>query len=265
MIEQFNPPVRGLILDMDGVLWKDMSPIGNLAAIFQRITAQELKVVIATNNATSTVSEYLDKFLHFGVVLEPWQIVTSAMASAHALNKAFPKKGPVYIVGENGLVSELRDNGFTPISDPDNDSQVVAVIAGIDRSLSYQKLSRATIHIRAGTPFYGTNPDASFPTPMGLVPGAGSIIAALRTASGVEPIMIGKPAPFMFELSAERMGLNNKEILIVGDRLETDIAGGQALGARTALVLSGVSTSQQACNWKPAPDLIAKDLTELIS
>jgi 4-nitrophenyl phosphatase len=135
----------------------------------------------------------------------------------------------------------------------------------MDRTLSYEKLRRATFHIRAGAPFYGTNPDSTFPTPLGLVPGAGSIIAALQTASGVMPIMIGKPSPYMFDLSIERMKLSSKKILVVGDRLETDIAGGQAMGARTALVLSGVSTRQQVSNWDPQPDLIARDLTELIS
>jgi 4-nitrophenyl phosphatase len=259
------PPIRGLILDMDGVLWKDMSPIGNLPDIFNKIRIKGLAVVMATNNATSSVDEYLEKFFHFGVKLESWQIVTSAMASAHALKNAFPDKGAVYIVGEKGLVSELRNNGFVPITDPADDSPVVAVIAGIDREFSYQKLSRATTHIRGGIPFYGTNPDSTFPTPRGLVPGAGSIIAAIKTASGVDPIMIGKPSPFMFELSSDRMKLRKNEILVVGDRLETDIAGGQALGARTALVLSGVSTSQQASNWNPPPDIISTDLTELIS
>ena len=265
MINHFTPSIKGLILDMDGVLWKDSSPIGNLPVIFNNIQAQGLKVVLATNNASNTVAEYLDKTRHFGVDLEAWQIVTSAMASAQALLNAFPEKGAVFVVGENGLISELRDNGFIPIIDPANDAPVVAVIAGIDRTLSYEKLRRAAFHIRAGTPFYGTNPDSTFPTPMGLVPGAGSIIAAIETASGVKPIMIGKPSPYMFELSVERMNLDKKEILIVGDRLETDIAGGQALGARTALVLSGVSTRQQVSGWNPQPDVIANDLTELIS
>jgi 4-nitrophenyl phosphatase len=233
--------------------------------IFDKIRKQGLKVVCATNNATSTVAEYTGKFNTFGVKIEPWQIVTSAMASANAFIKAFPNKGSVYIVGEKGLISELRENGFTPITEPSNDSPVVAVIAGMDRTVSYQKLQRATFHIRSGIPFFGTNPDATFPTPLGLVPGAGSIIAAIETASGVKPIMIGKPSPFMFELASERMELNKSEILIVGDRLETDIAGGQAFGARTALVLSGVSTRQQASNWSPPPDLIASNLDHLIS
>jgi 4-nitrophenyl phosphatase len=96
------------------------------------------------------------------------------------------------------------------------------------------------------------------------VPGAGSILAAIETAAQAKPTIIGKPAPFMFELSAERMELGKNEILVVGDRLETDIAGGQAIGSRTALVLSGVSTLQQALDWVPAPDLIAKDLSELV-
>jgi 4-nitrophenyl phosphatase len=191
MIKHFTPSIRGLILDMDGVLWKDSSPIGNLPIIFDNLRTQGLKVVLATNNATNTVGEYLDKIRHFGVDLEAWQIVTSAMASAHALLQAFPEKGSVFVVGENGLITELRDNGFIPIIDPANDAPVVAVIAGIDRTLNYEKLRRATFHIRAGTPFFGTNPDSTFPTPLGLVPGAGSIIAAIETASGVKPIMIG--------------------------------------------------------------------------
>lgn len=264
MLERFTPLLRGLILDMDGVLWKDSIPIGDLHRIFDHIRTRDLKVVLATNNGTSTVDEYLAKLHRFDVILEPWQIVTSAEALAHILLKAFPQKGAVYVVGENGVISELCNNGFDPITDPDNETPVVAVVGGMDRALTYQKVRRASFHIRAGAAFYGTNPDATFPTPTGLVPGAGSILAAIETAAEVKPIVIGKPSPFMFELSAERMGLSKDEILVVGDRLETDIAGGQAVGSRTALVLSGVSTLQQALAWVPAPDLIAKDLSELV-
>jgi 4-nitrophenyl phosphatase len=250
---------------MDGVLWKDMSPIGDLPVIFDHIRKRDLKVVLATNNATSTIDEYLDKLIRLGVTLEPWQIVTSSEAIAHMLLKAYPQKGAVYVVGENGVISALCEKGFDPITDPNNETPVVAVVGGMDRTLTYQKLQRASSHIRAGVPFYGTNPDATFPTPAGLVPGAGSILAAIETAAEVKPVVIGKPSPYMFELSAERMGLSKDEILVVGDRLETDIAGGQGVGNRTALVLSGVSTRQQALDWTPPPDLIAIDLTELVA
>ena len=265
MLESQTPPLRGLILDMDGVLWKDMSPIGDLHMIFDHIRARDIKVVLATNNATSTIEEYLVKLRGFGVSLEPWQIVTSADAVSHALLKAYPKKGAVFVVGENGLISALCGNGFDPITDPENETPVIAVVGGIDHSLTYQKLRRAASHIRAGAAFYGTNPDATFPTPKGLVPGAGSILAAIETAAEVKPIVIGKPSPFMFELSAERMGLGKDEILVVGDRLETDIAGGQGVGCRTALVLSGVSTLKQSREWKPAPDFVVNDLAELVA
>ena len=256
--------IRGLILDMDGVLWKDDTPIGDLSAIFNHIRARGLKVVLATNNATKTVDEYLAKLRGFGVDLEPWQIVTSSNATAHTFEKQFPQKGPVFVVGENGIILALRDKGFMPINDPDDETRPIAVVGSIDRTVTYQKLRRATLHIRAGAPFYGTNPDKTFPTPAGLVPGAGAILASIEAATDVKPIVIGKPSPFMLELAAERMGLTKDEVLVVGDRLETDIAGGQVMNARTALVLSGVSTREQAEVWKPKPDMIADDLMKLV-
>lgn len=264
MFQQLTPSIRGLALDMDGVLWKDATPIGDLARIFERMRSAGLKVVLASNNATMTTDQYLDKLAGFGVALEPWQIVTSAIAAAAALARAYPEKGAVYVIGENGIISALSEAGFSVRTDPDNAAPVVAVVAGLDRSLSYPKLSRAMAHIRGGARFYGTNPDVTFPTPSGLVPGAGAMIAALRAATATEPIIIGKPSPFMFRLSAERMQLSMSEILVVGDRLETDIAGAQGVGARTAFVLSGVSTHEQGEQWRPRPDVVAQDLATLV-
>ena len=279
MLDKLSPPVCGLILDMDGVLWKDDTPIGDLHATFDRIHARGLKVTLATNNATKTVEEYLEKLRGFGVTLEPWQIITSSEALAHVLvNKFGPNSsssplpyregenkglGHVFVVGENGIVSALREKGFAPITDPDDETRPVAVVSSWDRQLTFQKLRRATLHVRAGAPLYATNADRSFPTPEGLIPGAGSILAALETATDVKATVIGKPSPFMVEIAIERMGLTKDEVLVVGDRLETDIAGGQAMKARTAVVLSGVATPEQAKAWKPKPDLIAKDLGEL--
>lgn len=264
MLDRLTPPILGLIVDMDGVLWKENTPIGNLPSVFSRIKERGLKIVLATNNATSTPDEYLTKLQSHGVNLESWQIVTSADAIAHALLQRFPKGGPIFVVGENGVISALHEQGFTPITDPENETRPLAVVVGIDWSVTYRKLRRATLHIRSGSPFYGTNPDKTFPTPFGLVPGAGSILASIQAATDVEPVVVGKPAGFMLELAAQRMGLTKDQVLVVGDRLETDIAGGQAFGARTGLVLSGVSTYEQAKSWSPEPDIIAEDLTSLV-
>ena len=255
--------IKALILDMDGVLWRDDTPIGDLPAVFARIRERGLRVALATNNATKTVDEYLGKFSGFGVELEPWQVLTSALATAATLAKEFPGRGPVFVVGENGLQRALADAGFSPVTDPADETRPVAVVVGYDRQLTFAKLRRATLHIRAGAPFYGTNPDKTFPTPQGLVPGAGAILAAIEAATEREPSIIGKPQPAMLVMALERLGTGPGETLVVGDRLETDIAAGQAAGCRTALVLSGVSTREAAEKWNPPPDLVVADLSAL--
>ena len=141
-----------------------------------------------------------------------------------------------------------------------SDSGALAVIAGMDRNLTYDKLKTATLLLRSGVPFIGTNPDLTFPTPDGLVPGAGSILAALTAASDVSPIIVGKPEPLMYQMALERLNIPAEQALVVGDRPETDIAGAQQIGCRTALVLSGVTNADQASAWQPAPDIIADDL-----
>jgi 4-nitrophenyl phosphatase len=255
---------KALILDMDGVLWRDTTPIGDLAAIFTRIHERGLKVALATNNATRTMDEHMEKLSGFGLKLEPWQIISSAAAAANVLSKRFPDGGAVFVVGEKGIQCALEERGFTPIIDPADETPPVAVVSSFDRGVTYQKLSRATLHIRADVPFYGTNPDKTFPTPQGLVPGAGAILAAIEAATGVEPIIIGKPQPAMMHMALEKLGTLPGETLVVGDRLETDIAAGQAAGCKTALVLSGVSTREQARQWQPAPDFIFDDLSALL-
>jgi 4-nitrophenyl phosphatase len=263
-MEDLDPPIRGLILDVDGVLWKDAEPIGDLAAVFATIQARGLRVSVATNNAMHSVEDYRLKLQGFGVMLQAAQIITSAEATAETLLAALPAGGPVYLVGEQGVKRALEQRGFEVISDPGHAAKYVAVVAGIDHELSYDRLYKASALIRAGLPFYGTNPDPTFPTSAGLVPGAGAVIAAIATASGKQPIVVGKPSPLLFETAARRMQLKASELLVVGDRLETDIKGGQAFAARTALVLSGVSSQADADAWQPAPTLVAPTLSALL-
>lgn len=251
--------VHGLILDMDGVLWRGDEAIGDLPAIFERMAHKGLKVVLATNNATRSVEQYLDKLQGFGLSLEPWQIVNSAQAVAHYMHQRFPAGGPIFLVGEDGIRLALREQGFY-----EDDIAPLAVIAGMDRAMTYEKLSTAALLIRAGALFVGTNPDRTFPTPRGLVPGAGAILALLEAATDQKALIVGKPGPEMYRVSMERLGLPLDSVLAVGDRLETDILGGQELGCPTALVLSGVTSPERAQAWSPRPDIIAPDLTALV-
>jgi len=135
---------------------------------------------------------------------------------------------------------------------------------GLDRGIDFAKMLEVTLLVRRGVPFYGTNPDRTFPTPRGEIPGAGAWISVVTTATDIEPIYAGKPYPYMMELSLEILGTKKEETLVVGDRLETDIAAGQTVQCPTALVLSGVATREQADAWKPKMDIIVEDLSTLI-
>jgi 4-nitrophenyl phosphatase len=257
------PNIKALILDMDGVLWKGDAPIGDLPAIFKRIADLGLKVIFATNNGTRSPQQYVRRMAGYGVSIEAWQVVTSSLCAASLLNQKFPQGGPIFAIGENGLLEALREKNFEPLSiDDAPDAQ--AVVMGIDRQISFDKMREATLLVRAGKPFYATNPDKTFPTPRGEIPGAGAWISVIVTATEVEPIYAGKPYPTIIELSLERLGVPKEQALVVGDRLETDIAAGQAAGCPSALVLSGVSTREQAEAWQPKMDVIAESLEMLV-
>jgi 4-nitrophenyl phosphatase len=260
MLSTLKPEIKALVLDMDGVLWRSSQPVGDLPAIFQRIHGLGLKVICATNNSTSTPEQFAAKLATLGVTLAPEWILNSAQASAAYLKKLHPQGGPVYLVGEIGLQLAFQPFGFW-----NTDRDVIAVVAGMDRQITYTKLSVASSLIRSGALFIGTNGDKTFPTPDGLLPGAGSILAAIETASGVTPTLIGKPSPYLYQVALERLGTSAEETLAVGDRLETDILGGQRAGMRTALVLSGVSTREDVDRCPTPPDLVAADLAELLA
>ena len=255
--------IKGLILDMDGVLWKADSPIGDLPAIFARIAALGLKVVFATNNGTRSPEQYQQRLAGYGVQVDSRQVVTSSLCVARLLEHRFPHGGPVFVVGEQGLIQALRDKNFEALS-VEAAPAAQALVMGLDRQVSFEKMREATLLVRAGKPFYATNPDKTFPTPRGEIPGAGAWIQVVTTATGVEPIYAGKPFPDIIELALERLGLRTEEALVVGDRLDTDIAAGQAFGSPCALVLSGVSTREQAEAWRPEMDVMAASLAELI-
>ena len=255
--------IKSLILDMDGVIWRGDAPLGDLASLFSRVRERGLKFVFATNNATKTSEQYVERLKGYGVQVDPWQVITSAQALSFALTHKFPRGSKIFMIGGDGVRKALEDNGYEILS-VENAPAAEAVVMGIDYEINFQKMSEATYLVRRGIPFYATNPDKTFPTPRGEIPGAGAWYSVVVTATGVQPTVAGKPYPFLMELALEKLGTQKEDTLVVGDRIETDIAGGQAVGCPTALVLSGVSTREQADLWRPTIDLIANNLTELI-
>jgi 4-nitrophenyl phosphatase len=259
MLKNLLPEVKAILLDMDGVLWRDNTPLIDLSAAFRRMEELSLKVRLLTNNQTKTPEQFSVKLAKFGVAIPPSMIINSAMGVVFLLKKRFPQRGPVFIIGETGSFSALESAGFYY-----SEENPLAVVVGFDRNITFEKFVKANRFIRAGAPFYGTNPDFTFPTPDGLIPGSGPFIAFVKAASGQEPIIAGKPSPYLFDLCFEELKLQPYEIIGIGDRLETDILGAQLAGCRSGLVLTGVSTLEDGKNWSPPPDLIASDLTEML-
>ncbi len=259
MLHSLTPAIRGLILDMDGVLYKGHEPIGDLPALFAGIKSRGLQVILATNNAIRNIDEHRERMLSFGVELEPWQVINSMQVVIALLKRKFPDGGPIYAVVSPSTIAAMEEAGYYI-----DETNAQAVVVGLDRHVTYEKLEIATLLVRSGRMYIGTNPDASFPTPRGLIPGAGSIIASVTTASGVEPRFAGKPEPAMYEICMERLGTTPETTLAIGDRLDTDILGGTRAGCRTGLVMSGVTTEEELAVWKPKPDLIADDLWEML-
>jgi 4-nitrophenyl phosphatase len=251
--------LKALILDMDGVLWRDTQPIGNLPEIFSIIRETGWSVVFVTNNATKSTVQYVEKLKSFGVDVKHNQIVTTATTTGYYLSKRFPMGGPVYVIGEEGLLTTLEEYGFYH-----SEESPLAVVSSLDRDLTYRKLQLASRFILSGSIFIGTNPDRGLPTPEGLIPGAGAILAALEKSTGTQAKVIGKPFPDMFQYAIAQLDVHPQEVLVVGDQLETDVAGGRAAGCNTALVLTGVSSEDAAKSSNPGPTLIEKDLSSLI-
>ena len=181
------------------------------------------------------------------------------MATAHYLEQKYPAGGPVFIVGEDGLSSTLAEKGFFHAED-----HVLAVVVGLDRYFTNEKLKKSSTLIRNGAPFIGTNPDKTLPTPDGFAPGAGSILASVESASGIKPLLMGKPERFMIEMAMDYLGTTPQTTMVIGDRLDTDILSGQITGCKTTLVMSGVTGETELANWPTPPDLILANASELI-
>jgi len=251
--------IKALILDMDGVLWRDTVPIVDLPSLFRKIDERGWSTVFVTNNATRTVMQYVDKLASFGVAAKQDQIINSGLATALYLKGKYPSGGPVFSIGEEGLFRTLAEFGFMQ-----SENEPLAVIGSLDRELTFNKLEIATAFIRSGVPFIGTNPDPSLPTPHGYIPGTGAILAALEAASGRKPLIIGKPSPTMYNMALQSLQVKPENALVVGDRMNTDIAAGIEAGCLTALVLTGVSNESTIKAFEYKPTYVAQNVSQLV-
>jgi len=242
--------IRALIIDMDGVLWHGTQAMPGLVEFFQTLNDLDIRYILATNNASLTPEQYVTKLAKMGVTVTQKQILTSGMATALYLSeKINPKETRVFVVGEDGATQPLLELGFTltglyDVNNSDKPEQKGAdiVVCGKDETLSWAKLATASLNIRAGASFIGTNADTTLPTEHGVTHGNGAILAALEVATGVTPTIIGKPEPIIYQQALGLLGISPDETVALGDRLETDILGAVRTGIRSIMVLTGISS-----------------------
>ncbi|GIV95787.1 MAG: acid sugar phosphatase [Herpetosiphonaceae bacterium] len=249
-----------LLLDIDGVLHRSWVPLPGAVELPAALTRLGIRYMCVTNNATRTPDQVSKELHAIGIPIPASQIMTSALATAHELRKRATRGTRVYTVGMRGLHEAIFGDGYFVL----DTYRPEYVVVGADFELVYEKLRVACLAIRAGARFIGTNPDKTFPTEEGLIPGCGAILAALEAATGITPEIIGKPKPALFHAALEQLGVSPEAAAMVGDRLDTDIAGGHAAGLRTIFVGTGVDTIDDARLFPSQPDLVVVDLGELI-
>ena len=258
--------VRGVLFDMDGVIYVGTRPLPGVRQAIDYLAATGRTFLFVTNNASKTPEQFVERLAEMDIHVRPEQVLGSAEATACWLanqveHHAWPR-GPVIVMGQDGLKVALQKNGFELTADP---YAAVYAVAGINFKLTYEDLANVSLAIRNGARYIGTNSDVTYPSERGLLPGAGSILALLTAASGQQPLVIGKPNRGMYEQAMARLNLTPAQTMMVGDRYDTDISGAASLGLWTAGVLTGISSRADFEEANPPPDLIVRDLPELVS
>ena len=255
--------IKNLILDMDGVLWRGETPMPGLADFFNTLNHKGINFVLATNNASKTPQQYVEKLARFGVTVTEDQVFTSAEATGSYVQERYELGKPVFVVGDVGLQTAIKTRGFRLLTVDEvlGGETAVFVVAGFNRNTNYAHVAAGPVLGLKGADWIGTNADLTFPIEYGPLPGAGSILAFIQAATGVAPTVIGKPGPLIFQMAMQKLGGTPQNTAMVGDRLETDIAGGKAAGIQTILVLSGISQRQDLNHGNPyQPDHIFQDI-----
>jgi phosphoglycolate/pyridoxal phosphate phosphatase family enzyme len=268
--------VRLVVFDLDGVIYRGPEPIPGAPELVGWLHRRGVAVRFATNNSMVERRGYVARLAGMRIETVEDEIVTSTSASIEHLHRHAPEVRRVLAIGAEGMRTELREAGFdtTMAGDlvreatPDGGAladRYHAVLVGLDPQVDYGRLAVAMSAVEAGARLIATNADARYPTAAGFLPGAGSIVAALATATGVVPDVIGKPSPAMFTAILEASGIGAGEAVVIGDNPDADVAGARRAGLASILVLTGVATAEaaEALDGERRPDAVAEGPEEV--
>ena len=255
------------VFDLDGVIWRGESAIEGAAACVAALQKRGCRTMFASNNSTRTPQHFVEKLAGMDISAVPADVLTSTTIAVAHLKRKFPDGGRIFIVGEAGLRAQLEAAGFEVTQQTDGEpKEVIAVVAGLARQFCYADLARAQHYILGGATYIATNRDSTFPVEGGVMPGAGSIVAAIDVAGGVVGQTMGKPEPTMLRQILDESGVDSDGVAMVGDRLDTDIACASRAGVRSVWVATGVTSRAQAqsAQGEEKPDLLFDNLSQLV-
>jgi 4-nitrophenyl phosphatase len=242
-----HPAPEALLFDLDGTLYRGDEIIPGADRLIAELLARGIPCLFVTNNSTRTAPEVAKHLEHMGIPATEEAIVTSALAAAYYVREHHPG-ADVYVIGEHGLREALRENGIPMVGEEESDKRNAAlVVQGLDRNLTYEHLTIAVKHLLNGAVYVQTNPDRLLPVNGGFLPGAGSIGASLQAASGIDPIVIGKPSSILMDYSLKIANTSPSRAWVIGDNPYTDLAAARNVGCPSILVLTGLCTRD---NWQ---------------
>lgn len=255
---QSRPPPRPrlVVFDLDGVIYRGAQAVPAAASLVAAIRRSGCLVRFATNNSMATRRAYADRLAGHGIEADASEIVTSTSATIEHLKAHLPDVHRLLAVGAEGMLAELESAGFEVVharsaegpnwnGAPPNQAWH-AVVVGLDPLVDYRTIGIAATAIGQGARFVATNADLRYPTPDGFMPGAGAIVAAVRATSGVDPLIIGKPEPAMFNAILESAGVEPSDALVIGDNPDSDVPAAHRAGIPVVLVLTGIADTRLA-------------------
>jgi NagD protein len=253
-----NPTIETYLMDMDGVLVHQEQLIPGADRFVKRLEETGHRFLVLTNNSIYTPRDLAARLSITGLEIPEEAIWTSALATAHFLDQQRPG-GTAFVIGEAGLTTALHERGYI-LSERDPDY----VVLGETRSYSLEAITRAIRLVTAGARFIATNPDPTGPSPGGPQPATGAVAALISKATGVEPYFVGKPNPLMMREALRSIDAHSESTVMIGDRMDTDIVAGIEAGLQTILVLSGITTREEAGRFPFLPSRIADSVADLV-
>lgn len=249
---------KAYFIDLDGTVYKGKTAIPEAVEFIHYLQRNGIEPFFVTNNSSMTQVQLQEKLATMDIHIETDHIISSAIAAANYINEYIPGK-EVFMIGELGLEDALKTRGISITT-----GMAEVVVLGIDRAINYEKLATACLSIRAGAAFLSTNSDHAFPSEIGFLPGNGAFTKLVEHSTGIEPLYLGKPQPFMLEFIQKHYGYNKDEMVMIGDNYQTDILTGIHMGIDTVHVNSGVNTTEEVKLQEKQPTYFLESLRQWI-